>query len=180
MKWNITLTWFTLGFILTNFLFYLHISTMNGGSSIIYIFIYPIFWLLTILIAGLWSYKQRHFWFKKDVKTSSFILLFFCTPVPIFLFSALIRTEMYCASTGFTPKNGETIKSETWVYNNGKLAIRKYWKINIENYNGNGDDDSFKKDSTWIYLKKDGDTLKIETYKDNQLIETLEKNKNAR
>jgi hypothetical protein len=175
MKWNTTLMWFTFGFIVINSLFYLHLSSMNGGSSMIYVFIFPIFWLLTIFVVGFWSYKQRYILFEKDIRTSSFILLFFCTPIPIFLLGALLRPEMYRASTGFITKNGTTIKSEEWVYNNGKLAIRKYWKINIANYNGNGDDDSFKKDSTWIYLEKNGDTLKTETYKDNQLIITTKK-----
>ncbi len=175
MKWNITLTWFTLVFIFINLLFYLHSSSMNGGSSIIYIFIYPIFWLLTLFIVTFWSYKQRDIWFKKDIKTSTFILLFFCTPIPLFLFGALQRPEMYRSGTGFNSINGITIKDETWNYNNGKTAIIKYYKINVENYMGNGDDDRFKKDSTWIYFEKTGDTLKTETYKDDQLITTTKK-----
>jgi hypothetical protein len=153
---------------------------MNGGSSMIYIFIFPIFWILTILIACFWSYKQKDIWFRKDIKPSSIILLFFCTPIPLFIFGGLLKPETYRAGTGFTTKSGATIKNETWVYNNGKLAIEKYWKINIENYNGNGDEDNFKKDSTWIYIEKNGDTLKTETYKDNQLITTSENKKNTR
>lgn len=171
-KWNIELTWFALGFILINFFFYLHASSMNGGGSMIYIFIFPSFWILTLLILALWGYNQRHCWFKENLRTSSFILLFFCTPIPLFVFSSLIRPEMYCSGTGYNSKNGFTIKDETWNFNNGNTAIIKYWKINIENYRGNGDDDRFIKDSTWIYFKKNGDTLKTETYKDNQLIKT--------
>ena len=87
---------------------------------------------------------------------------------------------MYRSGTGFNPKNRITIKNEIWNYNNGKTAIIKYWKINVENYMGNGDDDRFKKDSTWIYFDKDGDTLKTETYKDDQLIITTKRDKNAR
>lgn len=180
MKWNITLTWFTLGFILFNSLFYLHLSSMDGGSSIIYIFICPIFWLLTLIIVAFWSYKQRNIWFKENLRNSSFILLFFCTPIPIFMFGSLVRPEIYLSGISFNSKNGITIKKEDWNYNSGKTAIIKYWKINIENYMGNPDDDRFKKDSTWIYFEKDGDTLKTETYKDDQLILNRKSDENAR
>ena len=63
------------------------------------------------------------------------------------------------------------IKSEHWNYNSGELAAKKYWKrIGAKTYED--EDEGFKKDSTWVYFNKKGDTIKTETYKDDKIIAT--------
>ena len=141
---------------------------MNGGSSLIYALIYPFFWLLTIITVSVLTYKKRKNWLSKQQKISTIILLVFCTPLPFLTFSSLIQPDIYRASTWYYSKNNQAIKIETWDYSNGKIAIKKFWKNNNA------------KDSLWIYFDKNGDTLKTEFYKENQLIKTKEYKKNIR
>jgi len=52
--------------------------------------------------------------------------LILCTPISIWGFSSLTKPQIELIRTGYNPKNGIAIKSETWRY----------------------DDSEFKKDST--------------------------------
>lgn len=168
MKWNQTLLKIAIGYSVINILFYTHILNLNGGSSLIYVLIYPLFWLLTIIIISALTYKKRKSWLSKQLKVSTIILLVFCTPLPLLICSSLIQSDIYRSSTSYNSKNGKITKIETWDYTNGKTAIKKFWKN--ENI----------KDSLWIYFDKNGDTLKTEIYKNNQLLKIKEYNKNIR
>ena len=174
MKWNRTLTYFAIGFLLINFFFSKNIETLHGGRAMIYIFIYPIFWVLTLITVGILTYKNRKKWLSKEMKISTGILLIFCSPIAILTFSALARPEIQLSGTGYNPKNGITIKTETWNYNSGQTAIRKFWKLDSENWTGYSENE-YLKDSIWIYYSKEGDILKTEKYKNNELIEKIEK-----
>ncbi len=96
-------------------------------------------------------------WFKKNIILSTLIALFFCTPISISMIALILRPATYLASSGIDGRNAYTLKSENWDYYIGGRAILKYWK-----------DD--KKDSTWVYFNKKGDTIKTETYKNDTLI----------
>ena len=174
MKWNKTLTYFAIGFLLINFLFSENMETLNGGKAMIYIFIYPLFWILTLIIVGVLTYKNRKKWLNKEMKISTIILLICCSPISILIFSTLTKPEIQLSGTGYNPKNGITIKTETWNYNSGQTAIRKFWKINSENWTGYSENE-YLKDSIWTYYTKEGEILKTEKYKNNELIETIEK-----
>ena len=58
---------------------------------------------------------------------------------------------------------------ERWQYKSGQVYVDKYFTADSidERTLGEG---AFKKDSTWIYLDETGDTLKVEKYKDDSLI----------
>jgi hypothetical protein len=173
MKWNITLVSIAITYILINILFYLHSRTMEGGSSLIYVIIYPAFWLITLIVVGIWTYIKKGFLFQKDSITATLILLFFCTPLPLLIASKLMQPETTRSSSGYSPKNGVTIKDEFWTYNTGQVAERKYWKLNTENWIDANEED-FKEDSTWVYFSKQGDTVKTELYNEGKLIRTTE------
>ena len=173
MKLNKTLLFFALGFLIINIFFLKNSETLNGGRAMIYIFIFPLFWILTLITVGILAYRNRKEWFNKEMKISTIILLILCSPLSFLGFSSLTRPEMHLIGTGYNPRNGITIKSETWNYNSGQTAIRKFWKLDTENWSIY-DDSEYKKDSTWIYFNKEGDTLKIEKYKNDQLIEKKE------
>lgn len=168
MKWNQTLLMIVLGYTLINILFYTNMLNINGGGSLIYVLIYPVFWLITIIIISVLTYNRRKSWLSKQQKTSTIFLFIFCTPIPLLIVYNLIQPSTYLSSSGgFKSENGFSIKYETWDYSNGKTAVKKFWK--------NED-----KDSLWIYFDKNGDTLKTENYKNNKLINTKEYNKNIR
>jgi len=171
MKWNNKLTLIAVGYILINILFAWHASTMTGGSSLIYVLIYPPFWIITLIFVGVLTYRKRKEWFKKEIIFSTISMLLFCTPIPLLAFTELTKPEMTRAGSGYNPKNGKTHKTETWIYKPGVIAIKKYWILDSEDWTG-ADESGFKKDSTWVYFDKDGDTLKIERYIEDKLIES--------
>lgn len=173
MKWNITLVSVAIAFILINILFYSHSRTMQGGSSLIYVIIYPAFWLITLIAVGIWTYIKRRILFQKDSATATLILLFFCTPVPLLIASRTLQPETTRSSSSYSPRNGVTIRDESWSYNTGEVAARKYWKLNTENWI-DADEDDFKEDSTWVYFSRQGDTIKTELYNDGELVRTNE------
>lgn len=169
MKHNQTLLMIVLGYTLINILFYTHILNLNGGSSLIYVLIYPVFWILTIFIVSVLTYKRRKSWLSKQQKKSTIFFLIFCTPIPLLLLYYIIQPSTYLSSSGgFISKNGFAVKYETWDYSNGKIAIKKFYTNENE------------KDSLWIYFDRNGDTLKTENYKKNKLVNTKEYNKNIR
>lgn len=169
MKINTTATSVAVVYNIINFLFWLHISTMPNATSMVYMFIYPCFWVITLIIMGIMGFRNKAIWFSKTYKVSTIIALFFCTPFPFIWVKAIEAPSTYCVSTGFSTQDGHTIKSEEWVYRTGGLNVIKYWKADESNCN-DCDSTHFKKDSTWIYLGKKKDTIKIEVYKEGKLI----------
>jgi hypothetical protein len=158
MKFNRPLTIAAIIYLVINTLFILNAATLNGGGSMIYIFIFPFFWIVTLVIITTLSIKNRKIWFKKDMLLSTLLAIFFCTPVSVSLFVLISRPASYLSSSGSNQKDGHQINSEEWnYYSNESRAINKYWKDG-------------KKDSTWVYFNKNGDTLATETYSEDKLI----------
>ena len=125
-----------------------------------YVFIFPAFWIITVITVLVLSIKNRKIWFRKQMLLSTLIAIFFCTPVAISLITIIARPQTYLAASG---SNGSDNTSfEAWVYYyNQKPAVTKYWK-------------DYRKDSTWVYLNKKGDTIKTERYRNDTLINTKE------
>jgi energy-coupling factor transporter transmembrane protein EcfT len=155
MKINKTLSIIAIIYLTINLLFYLHASSLNGGSSMGYIFIFPAFWIITLVTVIVLAIKYRNTWFKKKYLLSTLIALFFCTPVAISIITLIGRPSSYLAVSG--SNNGKSF--EEWNYYNGKPAIFKYWTNGV-------------KDSIWVYLNKKGDTTKTEAYKNDILVRT--------
>ena len=173
MKVNKTLLIIAIGFLIINVFFFKNSETLNGGRAMIYIIVFPLFWIVTLMTVGILAYRNRKEWFSKEMKISTILFMILCTPLSIWGFSALIRPEIQLSGTGYNPRNGITIKSETWNYNSGQTAIRKFWKLDSENWTNSAEND-YKKDSLWVYFDKNGDTLKVEKYNNDQLIEKTE------
>jgi len=153
---------------LVTFCFYFYAASQPGGSglSLVFVLTMPVLWAITIVIVTVLVIICRKIIFKQDVLKLTIITLVFCTPIP-FLVLFFIQNSpfaLYQGSTGYNPRNGYTIKDEEWNYPGGKMAIRKYFKLNTEQYQ-NVNDSLYKKDSTWTYWDKYGDTSKIEWYK---------------
>ncbi len=173
MKLNKILLIITIAFLIINLFFFKNAETLNGGKAMIYIILFPLFWIATLITVGVLAYNNRKEWFSREMKFSTIIFLILCTPLSIWGLSSLTRPEMELSGTGYNPKNGITIKSETWNYNSGQAAITKFWKLDTDNWTG-AEENEFKRDSTWIYYDKKGDTLRIEKYMNDQLIENIE------
>ncbi|GAB3354922.1 hypothetical protein GCM10027566_16720 [Arachidicoccus ginsenosidivorans] len=77
------------------------------------------------------------------------------------------------SSSSYRPKNGKIFKSENWYYtaDYAKTYVDKYFVADSIEEKSKGEN-AYKKDSTWIYFTKKGDTLKVENYKNGQLIST--------
>ena len=174
MKLNITATSVAVIYNVINFLFWLRISTMPNATSMVYIFIYPCFWIITLIIIGIMGFRNKTIWFLKSYKVSTIVTLFFCTPFPFMWFKAIAAPSTYLVSTGFSTRDGHTIKSEEWIYNTGGLNVIKYWKADEPNCNA-CDSSHFKPEGVWVYLGKKKDTLRIDTYKNGKLINEIEK-----
>ncbi len=82
MKWNENFIYLTLAYFFINAAFIFHATSMNGGSSLGYIYILPVFWLIFIIGAGFFAYNKRKTLFDKKTKKSSILLLSLCTPIP--------------------------------------------------------------------------------------------------
>jgi len=172
MRFNITLTSVAVVYNLINFLFGLHISNMASAASMIYVFVYPCFWIITIVAISIMAFKNRRTWFNKTFKVSTITALFLCTPISFIWFKAITAPSTYCASSGFSTEGDHTIKSEEWVYSNGRLNVIKYWKADIPDCRSLS---LFRPDSVWVYLSKNGDTLQVQTYKDGKLVKERKK-----
>jgi len=169
MKINKTVLSIAIFYNIINFLFWLHISTMSNATSMIYIFIFPSFWIISIVVVAILAFRNKATWFQKGYKTSTIVGLFFCTPI-FFLFVRSVQSPgSYCNSSGYMTQNGYTYKYESWIYNTGSRQVVKYWKADEENCD-TCDSSHFKRDSTWVYLNKKKDTVKVETYKNGKLI----------
>lgn len=172
MKINRKLLSIAIVYNIINFLFWLHISNMSNATSMIYMFIFPCFWIATIVFAIILSLKNKAIWFQKEYKVSTIISLFFCTPVLFLSVIVINSSESYRASSSCGNENGFTIKRESWDYSDGGRQVEKYWKAN-ELDCCECDSLRFKKDSTWIYFDKKGDTMKVENYKNGKLIRVI-------
>lgn len=152
-----------------NLLFWEHISIMKDATSMIYLFIYPSYWIITFIVVVILSLKNKSIWFEKKARISTIILIFFCTPIFFFLIRTINTSNSFCDSSGYIPKKGYTIKYESWTYKNGSRKVIKYWKSDEENCT-ECDSTHFKKDSTWVYFNDKKDTVKVEVYKNGKLI----------
>lgn len=173
IKWNKTLLIITIIFFVINILFFKNAESENlrGGKAMIYVIIIPVFWIVTMIIVGILAFKNRKKWFNNELRISTIILLILCTPLSVFGFSYITKPKMYLVGTGYNPKGGTTIKTETWNYNSGQVAVIKHWKLDTENWTSY-DDNQYKRDSIWVYYDKNGDTLKAEKYRNDTLIES--------
>ena len=169
MKINKTVLSIAIAYNIINFLFWKHIENMNDATSMIYLFILPLFWFISIIFLVILGLKNKLTWFNENYRISTIIILLFCTPIFFLTIRSFNSSDIYRDSTGFLSKNGYTIKYESWSYNNGSRKVTKYWKVpEINCYEC--DSTRFKKDSTWIYLNEKKDTIKVEVYKDGKLI----------
>lgn len=175
MKRNVLLSWITFVYLLLNtWILYDYYYNSQGGVGIMHeIIILPIFWSFSVIIIGVIAVRKRKVWFSRQMVFSTILLLLLCTPLLSLVFFNIVDSDIKRSSSNYNTSKGHTIKTETWVYESGRVAIIKFWKLEQENYL-DAEASEFKKDSTWIYLSEEGDTTKKEVYFNDKLIEVVE------
>jgi hypothetical protein len=163
---------------LITFCFYFYAASQPGGSGLSLVFVLTILvlWIITIIVLIVLVIIGRKIIFRRTLLKWTIPVLVFCTPVPFLVMFFILNPPfaLYQGESGYNPRNGYTIKEEEWNYPGGKMAIRKYFKLNTEQYQ-DVSDLLYVKDSTWTYWDKNGDTAKIEWYKNGKLIKTINK-----
>ena len=168
MKWNYTLTWIALAYILVNFLFAWDMSTSTGGTGLIYVLLFPAFWILAAIGITIWSYKKRATWFQKKMRFSTIILLLLCTPLLPLLYSKLSEPETARSGTSYFTENEKNYRRERYVYyGTAQQARIEFWVKNT------GSNPLYIEDSNWVYFDRTGDTLKILTFDNGVLIKEV-------
>lgn len=88
---NEVLLYITIAYFFINVASYFHMTTMNGGGGMIYIYILPVIWLGTIIGVSLFAFIKRKILFEKSQKKTSILLLILCTPFPYLLIGKIIN-----------------------------------------------------------------------------------------
>jgi hypothetical protein len=144
------------------------------GASLAFIVLWmPAVWITTIVLTVIMIKKRRQELFAGGKTKWTLITLLFCTPVPLYIGFQFTHPTPETLRSGSTyiSKNGKIYKYENWYYTSDyqKRYVDMYFVADSSDEKTNGEK-AFKKDSTWTYFTKTGDTLKVERYKAGQLI----------
>ena len=133
----------------------------------------PLIWLITIITAVFISRKNNKELLGKPVAKYTWLVLLFCTPVPLLMLYFAANPTPSERSNGEQrmTRNGKVYKTEFWTTQSGKKIVDKHFVADSIAYITHKEN-AFVKDSTWIYFKENGDTSKVEIYKNGALIKT--------
>jgi hypothetical protein len=154
----------------------------SGQAFIFLIFWMPAIWLAAMIAIFILAVRRIKLLFQPGlIKWAFFLTLIFSTPLPVMAIFHLLHP---------TPET-RSFYSETRMIH-GKVYINEYWentsskkKIIYKRFIADSAQEakyasqSYKKDSTWVYFDDNGDTLKLENYKDDSLISTQSFRKNG-
>lgn len=161
--------------ILTVALYYYAASQPGGtGASLAFIVLWmPAVWITTIVLTIVLALKRRKNLFVNGKSKWTSLTLLFCTPIPLYFGYQLTHPtpDTLRSGSSYSPKDGKIYKSENWYYtsNYRQKYVDMYFIADSLDERANGEN-AFKKDSTWTYFTKTGDTLKVEKYNAGQLI----------
>lgn len=144
------------------------------GASLAFIVLWmPAVWITTLVLTIILTIKRRQKLFVSGKTQWTVATLLFCTPIPLYFGYQLTHPtpETLRSGSSYSPKDGKIYKSENWYYtsNYRQKYVDMYFTADSLDEKANGEN-AFKKDSTWTYFTKTGDTLKVEKYKDGKLI----------
>lgn len=172
MKIKRPLILFIIFFYLINLIFVLHAMSLTGGTSLGYVFIFPAFWIIYLLIVLITSLIKRKVWLSSPYRLGTIFSIILCSPVLLFVLFALFQGKDYRVGSGYIPRNGKTYRIEIFVFRkNHQTSAIKIWSAK-----GNEvfiPDELYKKDSIWVYFNQEGDTIKKEIYRNDSLIRII-------
>ena len=146
------------------------------GASLAFIVLWmPAVWITTIVVTLILVLKRRNKLFVNGKTKWTALILLFCTPLPLYFGYRLTHPtpETLRSSSSYNPRDGKIYKVESWYYtsNYQQKYVDMHFIADSLSETRIGEK-AFKKDSTWTYFTKNGDTLKVEKYKTGQLIST--------
>lgn len=139
-------------------LFFIYNIYQDESSSLGYLFIFPIFWIIAGISIVIYIRTDK-------IKISNYlekIVLGFSTPLPFFIFLIIwhsISPASHINSTWEHERNGLKYKKVEYTYSNLKPERTEYYVSS-----GYG----WVKDSIWEFYSKDGKILKRENYMKNK------------
>lgn len=162
---------------LLTLLLYNYAANQPGGSGVAMLFVFvwmPALWLITIITAIIILIIRRKYLFQKSIVRWTVLTLLFTTPFPAIAFYYVTHPTPETRSDGMMTNtiNGKVYKIEFWerTATHKKFADKRFIADSAQEalYG----DKAYKKDSTWVYFDNNGDTLKLEYYKNDSLIAT--------
>ena len=152
----------------------------SSGAGMIYVlFIFPTIWIIFLVIAVslVVTLRNRTGTDNAALRVVAFLL---CTPIPILCvaFGQYLTEEKEPErfSTSVEYKDHVAYKSEVWMKDPYSDIVQRYFKADSIKLQTEGET-AYRRDSVWVYYGRMNDTLKVEFYKDDQLIRTLDKRK---
>jgi hypothetical protein len=150
----------------------------SSGAGMIYVlFIFPGIWIAFVVIAIALAVSLRN---KTGPDSSALRIIAFicCTPFPILSIAFGKYLMENRAPSLFTQslayRDHVAYKSETWTALDSAEYVQMFFTADSTELALQGES-AFKKDSVWIYLDKQNDTLKVEFYRDDVLVRTIRK-----
>lgn len=164
--------------IIANFLtiiLYVYTESQPGGTGMsmyFTLFWMPAVWLTSITLTIVIGIIKRRKLFNGQITKWTLLTMLFATPIPILALSIATATKNYRDSTAIIHKDGKAYITETWTNRNSlKRTIEKHYVADSAQ-DTNYPNQPYVKDSTWIYFNDNGDTLKVEYYRNDKLIST--------
>lgn len=139
-----------------------YVNGLHQGMAIMSIFIFPLYILSFSILVAIFSFAKRKVWFVKEIIFSTYLMLFFCSPISLFIGWQLFQPSLktITESSGFD--ENKKFKTEEDIVNGKTIAIRHWIR--------NEGESNYLKDSTWVYFNNDGDTAKLQTYRNDTLL----------
>lgn len=157
---------------LLTLLLYSNAASQPGGTGATMYFIFmemPLLWLIAMITAIVIAIKNRKTLFSGKILKWTVLSLLLCTPGPIWALYILTHPtpETLRSSSSTRTANGKVYIAEYWYYtSNNKKYLTKYFMADSARESQFGEA-AYEKDSTWVYLSKTGDTIKIEKFGDS-------------
>lgn len=139
-------------------LFFIFNMYQDESSSLGYLFIFPIFWIIAGILIAVYIRADK-------IKINNYLerfVLGFSTPIPFFVFLFIWHTfspSSQINSTSEYEKNGLKHQEIEYTYSNLKKERTEYYISS-----GYG----WVKDSIWVFYTKDGKILKKVNYMKNK------------
>jgi hypothetical protein len=154
---------------------YSYAASQPGGTGIFMYFILfwmPAVWLTSIIATVVIAIIKRKKLFHGQIFKWTLLTMLFATPLPILALMYLISSKDYREGTSVNHKDGKVYITETWANRSNYIrTLEKHFTADSIQERTYGEK-SYKKDSSWIYFESNGDTIKIEYYKNDNLIST--------
>ncbi len=154
---------------------YNYAASEPGGSGLAMEFAVlwmPAVWLCSIVATIAVSVINRKTIFKDLILKWTLFTIFFTTPIPLCIIYYLTRPNAYREGSSVNYQKGKVYIGETWVNRfTQKKVLEKSFIADSAEESIYGEQ-AYKKEGAWVYFNDTGDTLKVESYRNDTLFST--------